>query len=104
MVNWKKIAAQQGYRCVLSLGQAILGADRMKMLDARFRFGRKIDLRHPKTLADKVSWLSLPWDGPAGNSMHRQMGSAGLCCLQGIGGDSDSGLRPGDDTGGGAGV
>ncbi len=64
MANWKKIAAQQGYRCVLTVGQAILGADRVKMLDARFRFGRRIDLRHPRTLADKVSWLSLHGMGP----------------------------------------
>ncbi len=32
------------------------------MLDARFRYGRRLDLDNPRTLADKVSWLELNGD------------------------------------------
>lgn len=50
---------QKAYALVLAGSESLLGQDRTKELDARFRFRRTIDLKNPKTLADKVSWLSL---------------------------------------------
>lgn len=50
------------YRHLLNAEAAVLGAKRAKELDARVRFGRKLDLSDPKTLADKVSWIELNTD------------------------------------------
>jgi len=54
-----RTALQWGYGRVLSGSELLLGQDRTKVLDARFRFGRTIHLNNPQTLADKVSYLSL---------------------------------------------
>ena len=51
--------ARDGYRSVLNGIAHINGAAFAKRLDARLRFGRKLNLDNPKTLADKVSWVEL---------------------------------------------
>ena len=53
------IALQKSYGFVLRSVEACISVDFAKKLDARLRFRRKIDLRNPKTLADKVSYISL---------------------------------------------
>lgn len=52
-------AAQWGYSLFLKSAEKLLGQDKTKELDARLRFHRKLNLKHPQTLADKVSYLSL---------------------------------------------
>jgi hypothetical protein len=37
----------------------LIGVRSTKIIDARVRFHRKIDLKNPKTLADKLCWLEL---------------------------------------------
>lgn len=39
-----------------------IGPKRAKNIDARMRFGRRLDLDRPRTLADKVSWIELYGD------------------------------------------
>ena len=48
---------------------AVFGIDAAKRFDAAFRMHRRLDLKHPKTLADKVSYLEL----------HRQSPLAAMC-------------------------
>lgn len=55
---------KSGYRKLLNAVAAITGPSAAKRLDARFRFGRKLDLDNPKTLADKVSWIELNTENP----------------------------------------
>lgn len=50
------------YRRMLNASAKVLGVRHTKQLDARIRFGRKLNLRNPVTLADKVSWLELNTD------------------------------------------
>ena len=50
------------YRRLLNAETAVLGIKRTKELDARVRFGRKLDLSDPKTLADKICWIELNTD------------------------------------------
>ncbi len=52
-------AAQQSYGLFLRVAQNLLGPDQTKILDARLRFHRKLNLKNPQTLADKVSYLSI---------------------------------------------
>lgn len=47
------------YRACLNAASTTFGTKRAKTLDARVRFGRRLNLDDPKTLADKVSWLEL---------------------------------------------
>ena len=54
--------ARDLYRRALNVSSAILGVERTKRLDSRYRFGRKLDLRDPKTLADKICWIELNTD------------------------------------------
>jgi hypothetical protein len=54
--------AKDLYRRLLNAEAAILGTKRAKELDARVRFGRKLDLSSPKTLADKICWIELNTD------------------------------------------
>lgn len=54
--------ARDFYRRALNASSAILGIKTTKKLDSRFRFGRKLDLRNPKTLSDKVCWIELNTD------------------------------------------
>lgn len=49
--------AKNAYRFLLNASAACLGAKRTKIVDARLRFGRRIDIDNPKTLADKICWL-----------------------------------------------
>lgn len=53
------------YRKGLNAAAKALGVKRTKMLDARLRFGRNLDLDEPKTLADKISWIELYTDQTA---------------------------------------
>lgn len=53
---------RQSYRLALRLMVGLLGVRRAKVADAWLRFGRRLDLRDPSTLADKVSWLELNTD------------------------------------------
>lgn len=55
--------AKSGYRLLLNGVASVTGPKVAKRLDARFRFGRKLDLKNPKTLADKVSWIELNTEG-----------------------------------------
>lgn len=50
---------KSAYAVILKVLRATFGDCNAKVFDARFRFHRKLDLRNPKTLADKVSWLSV---------------------------------------------
>lgn len=54
-----RLAMQRGYSLILAGLELLLGQDRAKVLDARFRFHRKLNLKNPQSLADKVSYLSL---------------------------------------------
>lgn len=47
------------YALLLGVLEKLAGISTAKRFDASFRFGRKLNLKAPKTLADKVSWLSL---------------------------------------------
>jgi hypothetical protein len=53
---------QRVYRTFLNGYAALAGSKRAKVADARFRYHRRLDLEHPKTLADKVSWIELNTD------------------------------------------
>jgi hypothetical protein len=53
---------KHAYRAALNVAALLLGTRRAKRLDARVRFGRRLDLDHPSTLADKVSWIELNTD------------------------------------------
>ncbi|MDO4492079.1 MAG: ATP-grasp fold amidoligase family protein [Lachnospiraceae bacterium] len=47
------------YRGLLQVSASVLGAPTTKKLDARIRFGRKINLKQPESLADKLCYLEL---------------------------------------------
>lgn len=47
------------YRALLNALVRCVGTKRAKLFDARFRYGRSLDLDRPQTLADKISWLEL---------------------------------------------
>lgn len=53
---------KQIYASVLQLLTSICGIDFTKKFDTRLRFHRSLDLKNPKTLADKVSYLELHRD------------------------------------------
>lgn len=53
----KDSSAKTAYRFALNAAAKALGTEATKVLDARIRFGRRLDLRNPTNLADKVSWL-----------------------------------------------
>lgn len=53
---------QRVYRALLNGYAGIAGTKRAKEADARFRYHRRLDLDHPRTLSDKVSWLELNTD------------------------------------------
>lgn len=48
-----------GYGGFLWSVEKLCGIDAAKKLDVALRFRRKLDLKQPRTLADKVSWISL---------------------------------------------
>lgn len=50
------------YRGLLSGLALCAGTKRAKLLDASIRFGRRLNLDDPQTLADKISWLELNGD------------------------------------------
>lgn len=49
-------------RALLNGYARAVGHERVKVADARFRYHRRLDLEHPRTLADKISWLELNTD------------------------------------------
>lgn len=59
MMNVKRI-----YGGVLSFLCKWFGVDFAKKFDAKLRFGRTLDLKNPKTLADKVSYIELHKQSP----------------------------------------
>lgn len=50
------------YRGLLNGLTHCVGTKRAKLFDACFRYGRRLDLDNPRTLADKISWLELNGD------------------------------------------
>lgn len=54
--------ARELYRRVLEATSKLIGPKNTKWLDALIRFRRKINLKNPKTLADKISWLEFNGD------------------------------------------
>ena len=50
---------QKSYGMVLGCIETCFGIDFAKKIDVRLRFGKQIDLKNPRTLADKVSYISL---------------------------------------------
>ncbi len=51
--------AKNTYRTFLNGYAKFAGSERAKMFDAKVRFGRRLNLKDPTTLADKVSWMEL---------------------------------------------
>lgn len=47
------------YAGILGGISKILGADRAKQFDARFRFGRRMNIKNPRSLAEKAAYLEL---------------------------------------------
>lgn len=58
------MSAKDLYRLFLKLSTAIVGAPATKCLDARIRFKRKINLKKPVTLADKLCYTELFREDP----------------------------------------
>lgn len=50
------------YRLGLRLLAKSVGPANVRVIEARIRYGRRIDLTNPETLADKVSWLEFNTD------------------------------------------
>lgn len=50
---------QQCYALWLSVLKLLVGVDGAKKFDAKLRYNRSLNLKEPKTLADKVSYISL---------------------------------------------
>lgn len=50
---------KQIYGQVLSIITSTFGIDYAKKFDTRLRFHKSLNLSHPKTLADKVSYIEL---------------------------------------------
>ena len=59
MINIKKI-----YGWLLSAITKIAGVNVAKQFDSQLRFHRKLNLKHPETLADKVSFIELHAQSP----------------------------------------
>lgn len=47
------------YRYLLNISTHLIGVEHTKVLDARIRFHRKLNLKTPKTLSDKLCYLEL---------------------------------------------
>lgn len=47
------------YALLLNCFTTVCGIDAAKKFDTRLRFKRKLNLKHPQTLSDKVTWLQL---------------------------------------------
>lgn len=56
--------AKELYRTLLNLSVKIFGVTFTKKADARIRFHRKLNLKKPSTLADKLCYLELHVDDP----------------------------------------
>ncbi|MDN0055085.1 ATP-grasp fold amidoligase family protein [Collinsella ihumii] len=53
------------YRRILANCADIFGTKKTKILEARLRFHRNLNLDHPSSLADKISWIELHGDQAA---------------------------------------
>lgn len=58
------MSVKDTYRLLLNISTKVLGIHTTKILDARFRFGRKINLNNPTSLADKLCYMELHDDNP----------------------------------------
>lgn len=58
------MTAKELYRALLNLSVKLFGVNFTKKADARIRFHRKLNLKNPTTLADKLCWLELNVDNP----------------------------------------
>lgn len=58
------MTAKSFYRALLNASAAVFGASRTKRWDACLRFRRVINLKQPRTLADKLCWLELNTHDP----------------------------------------
>ena len=47
------------YRAMLNLSAKLFGAGFTKKADARIRFGKKVNLKNPVSLTDKLCYLEL---------------------------------------------
>ena len=52
------------YRKLLNISSTVFGVSFTKKIDARIRFHRKINLKNPTTLADKLCWVELNREEP----------------------------------------
>lgn len=59
-----KVGFRDIYRGFLNASSKVLGVRFTKKFDAAFRFRRKIDLKTPATLSDKLCWLELNREEP----------------------------------------
>lgn len=50
---------QKTYGTMLGCAEACFGIDFAKKMDVRLRFGKRLNLRNPQSLADKVSYIGL---------------------------------------------
>ena len=55
---------KQTYGFLLMMYGKIFGIDAAKKFDTSFRFHRNLDLKHPKSLADKVCYIELHCQSP----------------------------------------
>lgn len=53
------VMIKKTYSAFLKALEVLWGIDTAKIFDVQLRFGRKLDLKNPKTLADKVSYIEL---------------------------------------------
>ncbi len=58
------MSAKDLYRAMLNLSAKLFGAKFTKVADARIRFHKKVDLKHPATLTDKLCYLELFTEDP----------------------------------------
>lgn len=45
------------YGFLISISKCVLGKDLTKKIDVRFRFGKRLNLKNPETLSDKICYL-----------------------------------------------
>ncbi|WP_242358308.1 ATP-grasp fold amidoligase family protein [Bifidobacterium pseudolongum] len=76
---------KNAYRGILNISAKAIGVKRTKELDARIRFGRRLDLDHPTTLADKVSWVELNTDQSIATRLTDKYGVRDFVAQRGLG-------------------
>ena len=58
------MSAKDLYRAMLNLSAKLFGAKFTKVADARIRFHKKVNLKNPATLTDKLCYLELFTEDP----------------------------------------